>query len=371
MIKAEFDRLKQNCPVFFLGANSGKGFYNLFSQIYRPKEHDRLYIIKGGPGTGKSTFMKRLAVAMNAQGIPCQLFFCSSDPQSLDGIRFPTIHVALVDGTAPHVMDPIYFGIHERVIDLGEFLDCEMLESQAERILPLFGQNKEYHKRASRFLAAAAQLKDDSFAVDCDGCDFDMAEATARRMASHYLVKGQGLSKETRYFLSGITPEGLVLFENTLTRLADRIIAVEDDYGGASSVMMSVLRQEALKAGYDIITCPCALSPDRKIDHIILPDAKLAFCTVNSLLPLTVDTERRIHTRRFRDVAVLSAKKQRLRFNQRACEELLDGAAHYISQARAIHDQIEDYYRNAMDFSAMEERFNQVVSQLTARIQNI
>ena len=42
----------------FLGANTPKGFVSLFDELYNPYDNTDAYIIKGGPGTGKSTLMK-------------------------------------------------------------------------------------------------------------------------------------------------------------------------------------------------------------------------------------------------------------------------------------------------------------------------
>lgn len=45
---------------FFLGANSGSGFQNLFSEILDVNDTFDLMILKGGPGVGKNTFMREI-----------------------------------------------------------------------------------------------------------------------------------------------------------------------------------------------------------------------------------------------------------------------------------------------------------------------
>ena len=45
---------------FFLGANAPTGFYSLYDQLIDPAEAEDIYILKGGPGCGKSTFLKTL-----------------------------------------------------------------------------------------------------------------------------------------------------------------------------------------------------------------------------------------------------------------------------------------------------------------------
>jgi len=49
---------------FFLGANSGRGFQNLFGRFCAPENHWDLLVLKGGPGAGKSTMKRRNSAAM-------------------------------------------------------------------------------------------------------------------------------------------------------------------------------------------------------------------------------------------------------------------------------------------------------------------
>ena len=47
---------------YFLAANSCEGFCSYFDKSYLPDGEWRAFIIKGGPGTGKSSFMKYFAL---------------------------------------------------------------------------------------------------------------------------------------------------------------------------------------------------------------------------------------------------------------------------------------------------------------------
>ena len=42
---------------YFLGANSPQGFYSLYDQLIDRHIARAVYILKGGPGCGKSTLM--------------------------------------------------------------------------------------------------------------------------------------------------------------------------------------------------------------------------------------------------------------------------------------------------------------------------
>jgi MoxR-like ATPase len=96
---------KHKVRNMFAGGNTSKGFFSFFSYIINWEVAGRVFILKGGPGAGKSTFIKRTAEKMQEYGYDIEYFHCSSDNESLDGVAFPDINVALVDGTAPHADD--------------------------------------------------------------------------------------------------------------------------------------------------------------------------------------------------------------------------------------------------------------------------
>ena len=83
---------------FFAAANTGRGFESDFPEIFSPEKFKRIYIIKGGPGTGKSTFMKKLGVEAERRGLSPEYYFCSSDVASLDGVVIPEKRAAVLDG---------------------------------------------------------------------------------------------------------------------------------------------------------------------------------------------------------------------------------------------------------------------------------
>ena len=71
---------------YFAAANGYKGFKSYFPTIFNPREYDKIFILKGGPGTGKSTIMKSIANELYDNGAKVESIHCSSDPQSLDGV---------------------------------------------------------------------------------------------------------------------------------------------------------------------------------------------------------------------------------------------------------------------------------------------
>ncbi|MTI48455.1 ATPase [Sporosalibacterium faouarense] len=86
----------------FPGGNTSKGFFSYYDYIIE-NDANRIFVIKGGPGTGKSSMMKKVAQDMLDRGYDVEYHHCSSDNNSIDGIVIPKLRVAMIDGTAPHV----------------------------------------------------------------------------------------------------------------------------------------------------------------------------------------------------------------------------------------------------------------------------
>ena len=90
------------CLRFFLGANTPQGFVSRFDQLADCDDAWRCFVIKGGPGTGKSSLMKKVAEYLTQQDYPVELIHCSSDVNSLDGVIAKDIKTSIADGTSPH-----------------------------------------------------------------------------------------------------------------------------------------------------------------------------------------------------------------------------------------------------------------------------
>ena len=142
---------------YFLGANSPTGFYSLYDQMIDRAKARRLYILKGGPGCGKSTLMRRVAERAKAAGQEVEYILCSGDPDSLDAVILPGMELAVADGTAPHVIEPDYPGVVEQYVNLG---DCYRpgLEEVRQGILAATKDYKAGYRSSYRCLGAAGKV---------------------------------------------------------------------------------------------------------------------------------------------------------------------------------------------------------------------
>lgn len=350
---------------FFLGSNTPTGFVSTTQTLYAPNNW-RVYLLKSGAGTGKSALLRRVYEQLTAQGEEAEVFCCSSDPDSLDAVRFPARRLCLIDGTSPHDVEPSYWGAVEQIIPLSLCMN-DSLRKNASAIIALTDENRALHHRCCNYLRGAASMLGKNRRIEADCLDREKVYRFARRLA--VAEWRSGLSDkpfvESEYrFLSAFTPEGWITFYDTLQALCPRIYAIEDEQGVAATLLLCELQKVATADGNRCIVCPCPLFPNKGPEHLLLPELGLAFTTSNSFHKVDFPIFRRIHASRFLDTEKLRRHRQQLSFNRRAAVELLQEASALSAQAKAVHDQLEQYSNTCMDW----ERYEQLCAELLSKI---
>ena len=339
---------------FFLGANSKDGFYSLYDDFVSPESGDFLWVIKGGPGSGKSSFMRKIGSAAEKRGLVVEYIHCSADPDSLDGIYIPEKKVAYVDGTAPHVQEPKYPGIRDQYLDLGTFYRSEEMAHLLPELSELKKKYKALYDRAYASLAAAAAVS----IVGYPTITGEQESKTVLRRASgaaarEFGKKAGGSGGLRRRFLSAITCKGRIFLEKTIDSLCDRVYTLDNEYGLAD-VYISRIIQEASRRGLDCILCPDPLSPE-KMEALLVPDLRLGFVTISSRRGYGGEAYRHIRLDAIIPSERIREMRPRFRSAAKLRDELLQEAVNTLAEAKAIHDQMERLYNPHLDFSGLYE----------------
>ncbi len=339
---------------YFLSSNSFCGFVSHFKDNYSAIQKDNVYIIKGGPGTGKSSFMKYVALKAKEKGFDVTLCHCTSDPDSLDGVIIEETKTVILDGTSPHTVEPFYPGVCENIIDLGRFWDENRLKQNRTEIINAVNINKALHKTASFYLSVCGELYKDNLHIANRYTDTKKVISFAETLAKKHIPQRihTSLGNEKIRFIEGVTPKGIMSFPKTVSERINKCIIIKDEIGAVSGKVCEYIRSYALKNGYGIITLKNPFLPDELTDHIIIPSLNLAFLREDGFLSFDTDT-RRIHSRRFINSAERSRAKSRISLNNKIKSGLLASAVQTLSKAKLSHDVIESYYIDSMDFDAL------------------
>lgn len=326
---------------FFLGANTPKGFYSLFSQL----DGFDLNVVKGGCGSGKSTLIKSMIYKTDFSGI-CERILCSSDHDSLDGAVFHSLNAAIVDGTSPHIAE---------TRGLGKYI-----------VTPPATENMENRRAMLDALKSAkAKAYEDAYASLSGYCNtvnrllslipFNSEHFSQRAYGifKRESVKKHGKGKVLYRFLDCINGNGFSTLWTTVHSLANKIYVIEDDYSLAADFFKR-LEQSFSSAGYMVYSCLSPLFPDQ-VRHIIVPQLGLAFVTSDSLSKYNDEAFRRVHTSSCIDKIAYRATRQKIRLFQKISEEFLKDSVDSLKNAQIAHRELENLYLPYLDTTALDE----------------
>ncbi|MBO4428572.1 MAG: hypothetical protein J5832_01325, partial [Clostridia bacterium] len=239
---------------FFAAYNGGGGFCSSFGGVFDPGKFDSVYIIKGGPGTGKSTFMKKLGEEAERRGCDPKYYFCSSDVSSLDGVVIDELGVCVLDGTAPHVTEAKYPGACEIVLNFGEAFDAAALREQRGDVERLSAKSGEMYSRAYACLRAARECAEEERRVANAAYLRSKAAAYIRRT---YGEMSRGAVCET--CLTTVCGEGAFRLPTYFSQ-ASRVFTI-DEYYGTGYLFLTDLAAFARAAGLCAAVVPDPVCP--------------------------------------------------------------------------------------------------------------
>lgn len=340
---------------FFLGANSPIGFTSYYAELNDPSRTKHCYVIKGCPGSGKSTMMKQIAAEMEKGEGLIETIHCSSDPDSLDAVILHDKSAIIADGTLPHAIEPQLPVAYEQVISLFACFDSQKMTGLREDAIETDKKIKACHRRCCNYLAGAAMLLEDNRRIALECTDIGKIQKLAQKLALKEFKKKGGAGLERKRLLSAVTPKGILTFGGTVTALCEKVYLIKDAYGASAGILLQALKAAALAHGYEVFGCYCPLDQQNKLEHLLIPELSLGFVTENSFTELAAEPYRVIHFSRFTDKAKLKLKKQRLSFNRRAAKEILSEAVKTLETAKAHHDTLEDLYRQGLDFAQITQ----------------
>ena len=349
---------------YFLGANSAGGFYSLYDELIDRETAQTVFLLKGGPGCGKSTLMRRVGQQAEQAGLTVEYIRCSGDPDSLDGLVLPQLGAAIADATAPHVLEPLCPGAVDRYVDLGQHYDTAALHPLRPDILDCMAQNKKAYRQGYHCLKAAAELGTDIREFLLTEEIKAKLEKRARGIISRE-IRSCGLtdSKSTRRFLSGLTCQGAITLWETIISGYPRVYELCDSYGAAHSLLVPIAEAAAAHR-QPAILCPNPLCPDR-LEHLLLPALGLAFVTSTPASPYPGRAYRRLHLD-----ALLSSRevyrknRARIRFSRKMALSLLNEGLDALAEAKTIHDRLESIYHPHVNFAAVQAQADLLSAEL-------
>lgn len=358
----------------FPGANTPCGFYSYYDNITDRSKALKFYCLKGGPGVGKSSYMKKVADYFLREGEKVELFHCSSDPHSLDGIRLADYEIIIVDGTSPHIIDPVYPAAVDEIINLGDFWNANGIKSHKCEIIQTQHNISYEYSHAYKYLAAAEYISDDTDEIYKNATDFDGIIKLSSEICKKVFhdKPNDNIKPARKLFASALTPAGLVNYSDTVLYDCEHVYALSigDDTGSlcCADEIMNKISKEAYIKGYMCELFYCPMKPKNRIEHIVIPEIKTGFTVLNRYNnDETVATEI-YNLTEYINRAEIRENADRINNNNEMYRELLLSAENSLKNAYWLHNTLESYYVPYICFDKVNEHCENTIKTIKNEI---
>lgn len=345
--------------ALFPGAMGPEGFISCFDHLIPEAELHRLIILKGGPGVGKSTFMRRVHAALCAGGEASTLYFCSGDPDSLDAVAVPHAGLLILDGTAPHIVDPKIPGARDSILNLGECLNEEAMRPRLSHIRACMDDHAACSRRARACLQAACALaRDNARTIEAAVDEARLARMT--RALIHAVLSEEAAPSDAPrirpVITDAVTPKGelCLIAENAQPRVIRLCRHWAQDVTG----VLRELSAAARAAGYAVEEHLNPAVPGSLL-HLTLP-ALGTLITTSDLLP----SEQTFDFAACLPPSSLLRHECALEQGRAGTKLHMHRAVAALNQAKQLHDELETFYVPNMDFDAWQKHLDALLAGL-------
>ncbi|TGE36655.1 hypothetical protein E4K67_19705 [Desulfosporosinus fructosivorans] len=145
-------RNKTGVRHYFAEGMTTRGYISLLPNMM--PSWQRVYVLLGGPGTGKSTLIKVIGLELLDRGYDVDFFRSVRDPDSMAGFIMPKMKLAMLDAMEVSPLRWRAPGVVEKFIDLSIFCDEIKLDKQRSQIYKIENRLQELQTTLEEELAA-------------------------------------------------------------------------------------------------------------------------------------------------------------------------------------------------------------------------
>ena len=303
--------------------------------------------------------MKAISNFFDDKPINTEIILCSSDPNSLDGLilQNKTKKVAVIDGTSPHSAEPKYPGAVETIVNLGDFWNESVIESNREKILELNAMKKQFYDNAYEYLSAAKV---------CSDIVYDSIKKIAAQkneFSSQMLpktVSGNGKIEIRLYSAfgkDGFTELPIPCSDET------KVYNFVGIYG-SEYLFLETIAELAKADSLDLVISPSPLDKT-KYDCICVKEQNLIFKAGKGTISKNATV---IDTSKFINIKDLEKIRNKVETLYKEKEALLWSATDEFKRAYDTHINLEKIYSAAMNFKKNKRKIEKVCEQIESML---
>lgn len=315
--------------------------------------------------------MKEIGQHFGNQGYDIEYHWCSSDPDSLDGVVIGSHQVAVLDGTAPHVIDPRYPGAVDEIVNLGQYWQRSALADNRAGIIEISDQISFCFQQAYHRLAEAHMALQEWTVYPQKVRDDRVIARNTLALVEDFLqgTEGSPHTGVRHLFAGAITPAGIILKVEHILEADTALYALKGSPGSGVRDLIGHLVHMIELSGVRAEIFHNPLDP-AQIDIVFLPDYQRALLyTGDYMFPYAEQLtgtryKRQLDFDQLLPQEALNPYAKRIALAKERLENGIRESVEWIALAKQLHDRLEDFYVKAMDFPSLDQHRDDLIEDI-------
>jgi len=351
---------KSKIRYIFASSNTSEGFFTFIPKLL---EHlKNVYILKGPAGSGKSTLIRILGESIYEQGYDVEFWISAIDPVNPDGVYFPQLKIAVVNGSLPWAIDPKYPGGIGEIINLSEYGNKDLLKNKRFEIIELIDSVENQSKQAYELLKNANQIKGNIKKPATDHIHAKNLHSLTHELINEIIGEQSG---EKHYFASAITADGVINYVDEISSFCKKRYVFKGPPGSGKSTVIKEIAQKAKGKGYLIEYYHCGLNV-KSLSMVIIPSLQVALIDAGDIEMAVHPWDTIINMADYLlDYDIDSVNKEQSEAI-RSYQMLIQEAGVELENASNSLKKLKKVYAECMDFELVDKKRDEIKEEILA-----
>lgn len=348
----------RNVNYVFTSSNTCDGFHSFIPDLVKPLQ--RVYILKGAPGSGKSTFIRMLGESLAQRGYEVDFWLSASDPLNPEGLYLPRLDLAVVNGSQGQGLDPHYPGATGEVIVMEQYQDREALRRDGSEIIALIDRLENEGQQVKEILNQAAGTQQDIRRIISRHLQLEKIHSLVDQLEGEWFQEGPA---ERHFYGSSFTAEGTINYVDEISRSCQRRYVMKGVSGSGQAIIIAEIAERARRRGWYLEYYHSGLERENII-MLLIPSQGIALIdaadTELNLCPWDVV----IDMNEFLDDSYSLEQAQEAGELKRTYEILLVKAGESLENTQKTLLDLKKIYSASTDFDGIERRREKVLQDI-------
>lgn len=346
----------------FASSFTGMGFRTFIPELMNGVR--KVFILKGAPGTGKSTFIRLVGEALSQQGYDVEYWVSSLDPVGPDGVCIPQLGAAVINGSLTIPVDPQYPQVRDILINLGEYSGGGIAAEDFRAVTELLDCIRHLQDQAVTTIRESTEVKEELRRLNQSRLDMDAIQGLIDHISEQTLDYRPA---EKHYFARVLTPDGMADYIDDLSRDCRLRYIFRGPAGSGGELVIEEVIRRARQKGYAMDYYHCGSEADRLV-MVIIRNLQVALIEADQ-----VDAEPRqgdtvVDMQRFLDIDLSDPSCAENSETLRHYERLLLKAQQELVDVQRKTRAVKKYYSEPMDFERLDEKRREVIKEILTPI---